>query len=105
MMIYIVIITSILLFMIFLMDKSAKNILMVIGIVCIISGVFNIIIGLFTKYLLINNISDVNIVGVSNYIMNKFIKNGFKFMIVGMLSLIILELLKKVINKKVAINN
>ena len=105
MMIYIIIITSILLFMIFLLDKSAKKMLMVIGVVSMVSGIFNIIIGLFTKYLLINNIRNVNVVGVSNYIMDKFIKNGFKFMIVGILSLIILEVLKKVYNKKVAINN
>ena len=36
------------------MDKSADMMLTVIGIVGIITGVFNILIGLIAKYLLVN---------------------------------------------------
>lgn len=99
---YVIIITFILLFIIFLMDKSADRMLMVIGIVGIITGVFNILIGLISKYLLVNNIKEINVLGVSNYIMDRFMRNGFRFMIVGILSLIILEVLKKVYTKKIA---
>lgn len=99
---YIIIITFILLFIIFLMDKSADRMLTVIGIVGIITGVFNILIGLISKYLLVNNIKEINVLGVSNYIMDRFMRNGFRFMIVGILSLIILEVLKKVYTKKIA---
>ena len=80
------------------MDKSADRMLTVIGIVGIITGVFNILIGLIAKYLLVNNIKEINVLGVSNYIM----RNGFRFMIVGILSLIVLEVLKKVYTKKIA---
>ena len=99
---YIIIITFILLFIIFLMDKSADRMLTVIGIVGIITGVFNILIGLIAKYLLVNNIKEINVLGVSNYIMDRFMRNGFRFMIVGILSLIVLEVLKKVYTKKIA---
>lgn len=99
---YIIIITFILLFIIFLMDKSADRMLTVIGIVGIITGVFNILIGLIVKYLLVNNIKEINVLGVSNYIMDRFMRNGFRFMIVGILSLIVLEVLKKVYTKKIA---
>lgn len=99
---YVIIITFILLFIIFLMDKSADRMLMVIGIVGIITGVFNILIGLISKYLLVNNIKEINVLGVSNYIMDRFMRNGFRFMIVGILSLIVLEVLKKVYTKKIA---
>ena len=99
---YIIIITFILLFIIFLMDKSADRMLTVIGIVGIITGVFNIVIGLISKYLLVNKIKEINVLGVSNYIMDRFMRNGFRFMIVGILSLIVLEVLKKVYTKKIA---
>ena len=99
---YIIIITFILLFIIFLMDKSADRMLTVIGIVGIITGVFNILIGLISKYLLVNKIKEINVLGVSNYIMDRFMRNGFRFMIVGILSLIVLEVLKKVYTKKIA---
>ena len=84
------------------MDKSADRMLTVIGIVGIITGVFNILIGFIAKYLLVNNIKEINVLGVSNYIMDRFMRNGFRFMIVGILSLIVLEVLKKVYTKKIA---
>ena len=59
-------------------------------------------IGLIAKYLLVNNIKEINVLGVSNYIMDRFMRNGFRFMIVGILSLIVLEVLKKVYTKKIA---
>lgn len=84
-MIYLILIIVALTIILYLIYKDYLQVLKITSIVTITSGIFTFIIGYAIKYLMNTNLNFIRISDVTNIIVSKFVLNGIRLLIIGLI--------------------
>ena len=103
-MIYLYIIIIFLLLFLFILNNYLINMLKIISIISILTGIFIQIISKIIVFIINSKVTYISTIKITNRIINKFNYPSFIFLLVGILSYI-LYLILSVINKKIPLTS